>query len=118
MTEKTYPDANTIHPIQLPDGTSWTRTVFLKNVIDHPNIEIGDYSYFSALKTPDDWAVAIAPYIYPGAPEKLVIGKFVQIAYDVQFVTSSATHQMDGFSTFPFTIFGESWANNYQPNFE
>jgi virginiamycin A acetyltransferase len=45
--------------------------------------------------------------MHQGAPEKLIIGKFVQLAHGVQFITSSANHQMDGFSTYPFAVFGE-----------
>jgi len=106
--------ANTKLPITLPNGSRWPHTIFLKNFIDHPNIEIGDYTYFNDFRLPvDDVRQLLVPYLHPGAPEKLIIGKFVQIAHGVQFITSSANHQMDGFSTFPFAIFGEPWASNY-----
>ena len=39
-------DADAIHPITLPDGTVYSDTVYLKNVIDHPRIEVGEFSYF------------------------------------------------------------------------
>jgi virginiamycin A acetyltransferase len=54
------------------------------------------------------------PYMHPSAPEQLIIGKFVQIAHGVQIITSSANHQMDGFSTYPFAVFGEPWQSAYQ----
>ena len=38
-------------------------------------------------------------------PERLVIGKFCQIADGVVFITSSANHRHDGISSFPFAIF-------------
>ncbi len=50
--------------------------------------------------------------MHAGAPEKLIIGKFLQIAHGVQFITSSANHQMDGFSTYPFAVFGNPWAES------
>jgi virginiamycin A acetyltransferase len=102
------------YPIKLPDGSPWPHTIFLKNVINHPNIQIGDYTYFNDFRLPvDDVRKLLVPYMHLGAPEKLIIGKFVQIANGVQFITSSANHQMDGFTTFPFAIFGEPWSSSY-----
>lgn len=102
-----FPHPTTPHPITLPDGTAHSGTVFLKAVIDHPNIEIGDYSYYSdtGAEPAADHAAALAPYLYPGAPERLVIGKFCQIAHGACFVTTSANHFMGGLSTFPFPVF-------------
>jgi virginiamycin A acetyltransferase len=102
-------------PVKLPDGSDWPNTIFLKNFIDHPNIQVGDYTYFNDFRLPvSDVRQVLAPYLHQGAPEKLIIGKFVQIAHGVQFITSSANHQMDGFSTYPFNIFGEPWSTNYE----
>ena len=48
----------------------------------------------------------MAPTAPPNPPaEKLVIGKFCQIADGVKFITASANHRYDGISTFPFAIF-------------
>ena len=63
----------------------------------------------------DDVRQLLVPYMHLGAPEKLIIGKFVQIANGVQIITSSANHQMDGFSTYPFAVFGEPWSSSYEP---
>jgi virginiamycin A acetyltransferase len=68
-------------------------------------MEIGDFSYFGHLEELDDYAGFLAPYLFPLSPEKLVIGKFCQIAHGARFVTSSANHNMNGFSTFPFNNF-------------
>lgn len=105
-----------MHPIVLPSGDIWPHTVFLKNVIDHPRIEVGDYTYYNDVNDPEDYARTLAPYLHAESPEKLVIGKYVQIAQGVQFVTSSANHQMDGISTYPFAVFGGSWSQAYQAN--
>ncbi|WP_300964598.1 CatB-related O-acetyltransferase, partial [uncultured Helicobacter sp.] len=40
--------------------------------------------------------------------DKLIIGKFCQIAAGVEFVMNGANHQMNAVSTFPFNIF-EGW---------
>lgn len=106
----------TKNPIKLPNGDSWPHTVFLKAVIDHPNIEVGEYSYYNDFADPKNYARTLAPYLYPGCPEKLIIGNFVQIAHGTRFITSSANHQIEGISTFPFIIFGGEFAN-YTPHF-
>lgn len=121
MTHPMKP-ADTIHPITLLDGTPHAGTVFLKPAIDHPNIDVGDYSYMSLLDPPDDpaeFAQRLAPYLYPGAPERLRIGKFCQFAHGARFVTASANHAMDGFSTYPFQIFhpdGLAAAKGFAPD--
>ncbi|MCY0146596.1 CatB-related O-acetyltransferase [Hoeflea sp. G2-23] len=106
-------DATLRHPIILPDGTPHHGTVHLNQVIDHPNIAIGDFSYYSGFETPADYAAALAPYLYPGAPERLTIGKFCQIAHGVRIITSSANHAMDGFSTYPFAVFNPELVRSY-----
>ncbi len=98
-------DTEAIHPITLPDGTVYRDTVYLKNVIDHPRIEVGEYSYFTHSGKPEETAQILAPYLGHGVRERLVIGKFVQIARGSYFITSSANHPMTGFSTYPFRIF-------------
>lgn len=78
---------------------------------------IGDYSYYNDFDPNlTDVRQKLMPYMHPLAPEKLVIGKFVQIAHGVQIITASANHQMDGFSTYPFNIFGEPWSSAYKAN--
>ncbi len=101
-----FADPTTPNPVLLPDGRVHDGTVFLKAVIDHPRISVGDYSYASAHHPPDDWATHLAPYLYPMSPERLEIGRFCQIASGVQFITASANHRLDGISSFPFMIFG------------
>lgn len=104
------------YPVKLPGGGFWPHTIYLKNFIDHPNIQIGDYTYLNDFRLPvDDVRQLLVPYMHIAAPEKLTIGKFVQIAHGVQIITSSANHQMDGFSTYPFVVFGEPWASSYEP---
>lgn len=107
-----FPSPDTFHPITLRDGSPHLGTVFLKAAVDHPRIEVGDYTYMSAhqpLMDPNDIAQRLAPYLWDFAPERLVIGKFCQIAHGVQFITSSANHRSDGLSSFPFLVFGGGW---------
>lgn len=98
-------DPSKKHPMTLPDGTVIREVVHLNQVIEHPRIEVGAHSYYHDFAPRADYAAAIAPYLFPFSGERLVIGKFVQIAHGVRFITSSANHRMDGFSTYPFENF-------------
>lgn len=101
----------------MANGETWPHTIFLKSCINQDNIEIGEYSYYNDFdKNLDDIRQKLMPYTHPFAPEKLIIGKFVQIAHGTQIITSSANHQMDGFSTYPFDVFGEPWKSAYKAN--
>ncbi len=101
-----FPAPETRNPVQLDGETVHEGIVFLKPVLTHPRITVGDYTYASAFDPPLDWASRLAPYLFEFSPEKLVLGRFCQIADGVQFITASANHRHDGFSSFPFAIFG------------
>lgn len=115
MSREIFVQPDEVNPLRLPDGTAHNGTVFLKPVIDHPRWEVGAYSYASAFDPPADWAMRLAPYLFDFSPERLVIGRFCQIADGVQFITASANHRYDGISTFPFAIFGGDALSMPQP---
>ncbi|NTF30763.1 CatB-related O-acetyltransferase [Rhizobium skierniewicense] len=98
-------NAKAVYPITLPDGTVFKETIHLNNVVDHPRMEIGDFSYYTHSGKLEDTAAILAPFLGPQAGERLVIGKFAQIARGCYFITSSANHPMTGFTTYPFRIF-------------
>ena len=100
----TLPDPSVRNPLLLPDGKHDPATVFLNQVINHPNIEIGDWTYYNDRRLPDNYADTLAPYLFPGAPERLKIGRFCQIAEGVEFITATANHPMSGISTYPFAV--------------
>lgn len=110
------PGADTVYPITLPNGSPHRGTVYLKNMIDHPRLEVGDYTYASDFDPPQDWAGHLAPYLFPFSKDKLVIGKYCQIAHGVRFIGSSANHATDGVSTFPFAVFDPETMLGYQPD--
>mgnify|MGYP006274930859 CR=1 FL=1 len=118
MSAPSFPTPDTRHPIRLPEGTPHRGAVFLSAVIDHPRIAVGDYSYAFDRDPPGDgdgdgdWAGRIAPYLHLFSPERLVIGRFVQIAHGVRIITASANHRFDGFSSYPFAIFGGGGPEN------
>lgn len=89
----------------MPDGTEIKQVVHLKEVLNHPRIRVGAFSYYHNFEMLEDYASFIAPYLFELSPDMLVIGKFVQMAHGVRFITSSANHNMSGFSTYPFMNF-------------
>lgn len=99
---------NTPYPISAIDkGVIW-----LKNFITNPNIEVGDYTYYHDMKSPEKFEKENVILIYTC---KLIIGKFCQIAHNTKFIMSDANHPMDGFSTFPFMVFvDETKKYNFQ----
>lgn len=101
-----YADPDTVYPLQNADGSPMRGTVFLRAAVNHPKLEVGAYTYASAFDPPEDWAARLAPYLFEFSPERLIIGKFCQIADGVTFITSSANHRYDGISSYPFAIFG------------
>jgi virginiamycin A acetyltransferase len=89
------------------------RVVFLKNIITNKNIIVGDYTYYDDPDEAENFETRNVPYLYNFSKEKLIIGKFCAIATDVKFITSSANHKLDGFSTYPFSIMGHGWEKDY-----
>lgn len=77
--------------------------LFLKNFITNPNIQIGNYTYYDGRDHGENFETENVMF---ARNCKLIIGKFCQLAYGTKFVLSDANHQMSGFSTFPFFIFG------------
>ncbi len=102
------------HPITLTDGTPYRETVQLAAVIDHPRMEVGDFSYFTHSGRAEETAQILAPYLYPFSQERLVIGRFVQIAREAIIITSSANHAMTGVTTYPFRVFSPETIDGYQ----
>lgn len=104
MTKNKYPNPNILYPIE-----GVTRTVFLKNIINNPQIMIGDYTYYD---DPDDVYnfEKNVLYLFEFMGDKLCIGKFCQIATGVRFIMNGSNHAMGGISTYPFKVFGGDWA--------
>jgi virginiamycin A acetyltransferase len=95
------PDPLTRHPIP-----GWKGTAFLKAIVDHPLIEVGDYSYYDDSRGPEHFVARCVRYHFDFIGDRLIIGKFVAIAQGAQFIMNGANHPMGGFSTFPFAMFG------------
>ncbi|MBQ3835478.1 MAG: CatB-related O-acetyltransferase [Elusimicrobia bacterium] len=75
----------------------------IKPTVKNKNIIVGDFSYFADT----DFEKHVTHH-YDFIGDKLIIGKFCQIASGVNFVMNGANHQMNAVTTFPFYIF-EGW---------
>lgn len=98
------PNPNTIYPI--PGVNTVT---YVKPTIKNSNIVVGDFTYFSDV----DFEKHVTHH-YNFYGDKLIIGKFCQIAAGVNFVMNGANHQMNSVSTFPFYIL-EGWEQKVPP---
>lgn len=75
--------------------------IFLKNMIDDPNIVIGDFTYAHLEHLEGERVLrSLVPYSF--GDRKLIIGKFCSIGWGTQFMSPYANHQMQGFTTYPF----------------
>jgi virginiamycin A acetyltransferase len=97
------PDPKTLHPLP-----GYPHAVFLKNLVDLPNVAIGDYSYYDDREGPERFVRHIL-YHYGFSGDRLVIGKFCAIAKDVSFIMGDANHALEGLTTYPFAIFRQGW---------
>lgn len=87
-----------------------TQTIYLKNVITRPNINVGDYTiYNDFINDPRKFEENNVLYHYPINNDKLIIKKFCSIACNVKFLFNSANHTINSLSTYPFPLFYEEW---------
>lgn len=98
MKNGKIPDPNVIHPIP-----GYDKEILVKPTITNPNISVGDFTYIA-----DSEFESHVTNFYPWSRDKLIIGKFCQIAAGVEFIMNDANHQMNAVSTFPFYTL-EGW---------
>ena len=101
MENSILPDPNVVFPV--PNIKTVT---YIKPTIKNKNIIVGDFTYIS-----DTDFESHVTHFYDFYNDKLIIGKFCQIASGVDFIMNGANHKMDCVSTFPFYIF-ENWNEN------
>ena len=95
------PDPNVIYPI-----AGYDKEIYVKPIVKNPNIIVGDFTYIAD----SEFESHVTNY-YPWSRDKLIIGKFCQIAAGVEFVMNDANHQMNAVTTFPFYTL-EGWEMN------
>lgn len=92
------PDPNKKYPIQ-----GYENEIYVKPTLTNPNVIVGNFTYIA-----DSEFESHITNFYPWSRDKLIIGKFCQIARGVEFVMNDANHQMSAVSTFPFYTL-EGW---------
>lgn len=98
MKDGKMPNPNTIHPI-----AGYDKEIYVKPTIKNKNIIVGDFTYIA-----DSEFESHVTHHYEFNNDKLIIGKFCQIASGVEFLMNGANHQMNAVSTFPFYTL-EGW---------
>lgn len=98
------PNPNKVFPVP-----GFKTVTYVKPTVKSSNVEVGDFTYFS-----DVFFERHITHKYEYYPDKLIIGKFCQIASGVNFVMSGANHQMNAVTTFPFYIM-EGWDQAVPP---
>ena len=99
----------------IPDEKIYPRkgdmqTVYLKNVVTRPGIQVGEYTmYNDFVNDPRDFEKNNVLYHYPVNHDRLLIGKFCSIACGAKFLFNSANHALGSLSTYPFPIFYDEW---------
>lgn len=90
------PDPNKIFPID-----SCGTVTHVRPTVKNPNIIVGEFTYFSDV----DFESHVLHH-YDFISDKLIIGRFCQIASGVTFIMNGANHQINAVSTYPFYIMG------------
>ncbi|NLG44280.1 MAG: CatB-related O-acetyltransferase [Phycisphaerae bacterium] len=87
------------------------RLAFLKNHITRPNIIVGDYTYYDDPGGVTNFEKNVL-YHFDFIGDKLIIGKFCAVGTDTKFIMNGGNHAIEGFSSYPFGIFGGAWERN------
>jgi len=94
-----YPDKDQTFPLR-----HYERLCFLKNIIQNPNIVVGDYTYYDDFEDVHNFEKNVK-YHFDFVGDKLIIGKFCMIASGATFIMNGANHLSRAISTYPFAIF-------------
>jgi len=105
-----FPNPDAVFPNEY--GTS----CFLKNVVTAPNIFVGDYTYYDDATDPTGFERNNVLFNWPEFGDRLIIGKFCQLASGVRFIMGSANHRLSSISTYPFNVMGGAWTAHTPPH--
>lgn len=98
MKNGKMPDPDAVHPV-----AGYENEIYVKPAVTNPSIVVGDFTYIA-----DSEFESHVTHLYEWNGDRLVIGKFCQIAAGVEFVMNGANHQMNAVTTFPFYTL-EAW---------
>ena len=92
MNNGRKPDPDTLYPIP-----GYDHEIYVRPVVKDPRISVGAFTYIAEPEFESH-----VTHFYPWSRDRLVIGRFCQIAAGVTFVMNDANHQMNAVSTYPF----------------
>ena len=92
------PNPNKVNPIP-----GYEKEIYVNPTLKNRNIIVGDFTYIA-----DSEFESHVTHHDDFNNDKLIIGKFCQIASEVEFIMNGANHQMNSVSTFPFYTL-EGW---------
>ena len=97
------PDPSTTFPL-----AGYQQLCFLKNLVQHPQITVGDYTYYDDFEDVENFLRQVR-YLFDFTGDHLHIGKFCMIASGVEFLMNGANHLSQAASAYPFAVFGHDW---------
>lgn len=106
------PDPNEVFP------NEYRTSCFIKNVVEAPNITIGDYTYYDDPTDPTGFERNNVLFNYPEFGDRLIIGKFCAIASGTKFIMGPANHRISSVTTYPFNVFGGAWSERTPPHLD
>lgn len=98
------PNKNKLYPIE-----NIKTVCYISNLPKRPNVEIGDYTYYSDNNKSPELFYDNIQHHYDFIGDKLIIGKFCAIAEGTTFIMNGANHIMNAITTYPFYIFKNGW---------
>ena len=98
-------NSSTVFPL-----AGYDRLCFLKNVVNHPQISIGDYTYYDDFENVENFQKNVR-YLFDFSGDRLTIGKFCMLASGVEFIMNGANHLAQAVTAYPFAIFGGDWSD-------
>ncbi|MFD2541060.1 CatB-related O-acetyltransferase [Lacinutrix gracilariae] len=96
------------NPKNLFPLSNYKKLCFLKNLINNPNIVVGDFTYYDDFEEVSNFEKNVK-YHFDFIGDKLIIGKFCMIASDATFIMNGGNHLTKATSAYPFAIFGGAW---------
>jgi virginiamycin A acetyltransferase len=73
-----------------------------------PTSSLEIYTYYDDPEDSENFERNVL-YHFPFIGDQLIIGKFCALAKGIKFIMNGANYKLDGFSTYPFQIFGNGW---------
>lgn len=97
------PDPTAVRPLDHAPSM-----VFLRPLVTHPQIEVGEFTYYHDVDDPLGFEKNVL-YAFPFIGDRLIIGRFCAIASGATFILNGGNHHTETLSTFPFGVFANGW---------